>query len=224
MTLQGWLAQWSMTTLLEHRTTLAYLAYLGYPLFARTLRDGACSPRAAAGHAPSASSAPSSYAWLDGTAVATHAAYDERPSMSTSALKLVRRPRVGDRRRAASEQCGVFLALVLGAPGSGKSALLNKLVGKPFASKYAPTHRLHRAVGAVELNGAERYLVLQEYGSRNEAEALRSAAKLTHVNAIVFVYDSSDMNSFSYVSNLRQQHPYLQRDPTPAALLPPVDR
>lgn len=214
VTLQGWLAQWSMTTLLEHRTTLAYLAYLGYPLFARTLRDGACSPRAAAGHAPSASSAPSSYAWLDGTAVATHAAYDERPSMSTSALKLVRRPRVGDRRRAASEQCGVFLALVLGAPGSGKSALLNKLVGKPFASKYAPTHRLHRAVGAVELNGAERYLVLQEYGSRNEAEALRSAAKLTHVNAIVFVYDSSDMNSFSYVSNLRQQHPYLAQFPT----------
>jgi mitochondrial Rho GTPase 1 len=31
VTLQGWLAQWSMTTLLEYKTTLAYLAYLGYP-------------------------------------------------------------------------------------------------------------------------------------------------------------------------------------------------
>ena len=31
VTLQGWLAQWSMTTLLEHKTTLAHLAYLGYP-------------------------------------------------------------------------------------------------------------------------------------------------------------------------------------------------
>lgn len=30
VTLQGWLAQWSMTTLLDHKTTLAYLAYLGY--------------------------------------------------------------------------------------------------------------------------------------------------------------------------------------------------
>lgn len=30
VTLQGWLGQWSMTTLLDHRTTLAYLAYLGY--------------------------------------------------------------------------------------------------------------------------------------------------------------------------------------------------
>ncbi|KAJ3191215.1 ERMES complex Ca(2+)-binding regulatory GTPase gem1, partial [Irineochytrium annulatum] len=30
VTLQGFLAQWSMTTLLDFRTTLAYLAYLGY--------------------------------------------------------------------------------------------------------------------------------------------------------------------------------------------------
>ncbi len=30
ITLQGWLAQWSMTTFLEHKTTLEYLAYLGF--------------------------------------------------------------------------------------------------------------------------------------------------------------------------------------------------
>jgi Ras family protein T1 len=30
VTLQGWLAQWAMTTLLNHRITLAYLAYLGF--------------------------------------------------------------------------------------------------------------------------------------------------------------------------------------------------
>ena len=52
VTLQGWLAQWrfvkslvnpiltdivdSMTTLLDHKTTLAYLAYLGYPAEPRT--------------------------------------------------------------------------------------------------------------------------------------------------------------------------------------------
>ncbi|KAI8616444.1 P-loop containing nucleoside triphosphate hydrolase protein [Chytriomyces sp. MP71] len=30
VTLQGFLAQWSMTTLVDYRTTLAYLAYLGY--------------------------------------------------------------------------------------------------------------------------------------------------------------------------------------------------
>lgn len=31
VTLQGFLAQWSMTTLMDYKTTLAYLAYLGYP-------------------------------------------------------------------------------------------------------------------------------------------------------------------------------------------------
>lgn len=34
VTLQGWLAQWSMTTLFDYKVTLAYLAYLGYPNFA----------------------------------------------------------------------------------------------------------------------------------------------------------------------------------------------
>ena len=31
LTLQGFLAQWSMTTLLNYKTTLAYFAYLGFP-------------------------------------------------------------------------------------------------------------------------------------------------------------------------------------------------
>lgn len=31
ITLQGWLAQWSMTTFVEPKTTLEYLAYLGFP-------------------------------------------------------------------------------------------------------------------------------------------------------------------------------------------------
>ncbi|KAI9271918.1 EF hand associated-domain-containing protein [Phascolomyces articulosus] len=36
VTLQGWLAQWSMTTLIEYKTTLKYLAYLGYEGDTRT--------------------------------------------------------------------------------------------------------------------------------------------------------------------------------------------
>ncbi|KAJ2451434.1 ERMES complex Ca(2+)-binding regulatory GTPase gem1 [Coemansia sp. RSA 2336] len=31
VTLEGWLAQWSMSTLLDYKTTLAYLAYFGFP-------------------------------------------------------------------------------------------------------------------------------------------------------------------------------------------------
>ncbi|ORY98533.1 EF hand associated-domain-containing protein [Syncephalastrum racemosum] len=36
VTLQGWLAQWSMTTLIDYKTTLKYLAYLGYEGDTRT--------------------------------------------------------------------------------------------------------------------------------------------------------------------------------------------
>ncbi|ORE09753.1 mitochondrial Rho GTPase [Rhizopus microsporus var. microsporus] len=36
VTLQGWLAQWSMTTLLDYKTTLKYLAYLGFEGDTRT--------------------------------------------------------------------------------------------------------------------------------------------------------------------------------------------
>lgn len=47
---------------------------------------------------------------------------------------------------------------------------------------------------------------LQEYGSHNEAEALRSAAKLGAADVVLYVYDSSDTNSFTHISNLRQKH------------------
>ncbi|PKI84579.1 ERMES complex Ca(2+)-binding regulatory GTPase gem1 [Malassezia vespertilionis] len=219
VTLQGWLAQWSMTTLLEHRTTLAYLAYLGYPLFANPFSNtslpgsGTVSPHGAnMGMYTSAS--PTSYAWMDGTAVSTRPRQDERLTPATTALKLVRPRKAADRKKSGADRCNVFLALVLGAPGSGKTALLCSLLGKPFQTKYTPTNKLFRAVNAVEEGGAEQYLVLQEYGSHQEAEALRSPSKLANVSAIVYVYDSSDTNSFSYITNLRQQFPHLSTLPS----------
>lgn len=57
-------------------------------------------------------------------------------------------------------------------------------------------------------------LQLQEFGSRYEAEVLRNAKKLEAADVIVFVYDSADTNSFSYIGNLRQQYRLLESLPS----------
>ncbi|KAF8964349.1 EF hand associated-domain-containing protein [Flammula alnicola] len=146
VTLQGWLAQWSMTTLLDHKTTLAYLAYLGYP---------------------------------------------DEPRTSALQGKVTR---------------NVFLCYVCGAAGSGKTSLLRAFAGKPFTPIYEPTNKMISVVNSVDIDGSEKYLVLQEFGSRYEAETLRNQKKTDIADVIVYVHDSSDTNSFSYISNLRQQY------------------
>ncbi|TDL16223.1 mitochondrial Rho GTPase [Rickenella mellea] len=157
VTLQGWLAQWSMTTLLDHKTTLAYLAYLGFP-----------------------------------------------GASQTSALQ-VTRPRKQDRKRGKVTR-NVFLCYVCGAAGSGKTSLLRAFAGKPYREAYEPTSKVISVVNSVDINGSEKYLVLQEFGSKYEAETLRNVKKTDLADVMVYVYDSSDTNSFSYISNLRQQY------------------
>lgn len=44
---------------------------------------------------------------------------------------------------------------------------------------------------------------LQEFGSKYEAETLRNPKRTDLTDVIVYVHDSSDTNSFSYISNLR---------------------
>lgn len=157
ITLQAWLARWSMITLLDHKITLAYLAYLGYP---------------------------------------------EEPR--TGAL-LVTRPRKHDRRRGKSTR-NVFLCYVCGAAGSGKTSLLRSFAGEHFSDTYEPTGKVLSVVNSVDIHGSEKYLVLQEFGSKYEPEVLRNSKKTDLADVIVYVHDSSDTNSFSYISNLRQQY------------------
>jgi len=44
---------------------------------------------------------------------------------------------------------------------------------------------------------------MQEFGSENEADILKDRSKLDLADVIVFVYDSSDVNSFGYIAGLR---------------------
>lgn len=52
---------------------------------------------------------------------------------------------------------------------------------------------------------------LQEFGSTYESEVLRNKKKLELADVLIFVYDSSDTNSFSYVSNLRVRVSHCRR-------------
>ncbi|KAH8825190.1 mitochondrial Rho 1 [Flagelloscypha sp. PMI_526] len=142
ITLQGWLAQWSMTTLLDHKTTLAYLA-----------------------------------------------------QTQTTALQLTPRS-----RRRSQVKRNVFLAY---------TSLLRAFAGREFRGgkgNYEPTKKMMCVVNGVQVGGREKYLILQEFGSTYEPETLRDKKKTDMADVIVYVHDSSDTNSFSYISNLRQQY------------------
>lgn len=58
-------------------------------------------------------------------------------------------------------------------------------------------------VNSVEMKGAEKYLVMQEVESTQVSEILSSKKKLDQCDLLCFVYDTSDANSFEYVSTLR---------------------
>ncbi|GAA5830167.1 hypothetical protein JCM11251_006904 [Rhodosporidiobolus azoricus] len=230
VTLQGWLAQWSMTTLLEPRVTLSYLAYLGYPH-----SSAYHSHTGPSSHPTTPSPASSSRNPFASTSSSSSPSYQLLPT--TSAL-LVTKPRRPARRKGKPIERNVFLAYVLGAAGSGKTSLLRAFVGKGWKGEGEEQEALRRAVASglglsgggkaggrseaavasagrgqgksvvncVEEGGGERYLVLQEFGSTYESEVLRSKKKLELADVLIFVYDSSDTNSFSYISNLRQQY------------------
>lgn len=169
VTLQGWLAQWSMTTFSEPKTTLEYLAYLGFE------------------------------------------SSDTKPT-TTSALKLTK-PRKR-RSKAGRVERTVFLCYVLGAPGAGKSSLLNAFLSRPFNSTYHPTIKPQTAVNSVELSegGKQCYLILSELGELEPA-ILENPSKLDACDLICYVYDSADPDSFTHILDTRSKYPALDHLP-----------
>ena len=115
ITLQGWLALWSMTTFQEPKTTLEYLAWLGF---------------------------------------------ESQPGTTIGAIKITK-PRKRRRGRAARVERNVLLCYLLGAPGSGKSALMDAFLNRPFTGVYRPTINPRTAVNSVEVGGGKQcYLIV----------------------------------------------------------------
>jgi mitochondrial Rho GTPase 1 len=169
ITLQGWLAQWSMTTFVSPKATLSYLAYLGFE---------SSNPR----------------------------------ESTTAALKVTKARK--RRRRPGRVERNVVLCYVLGAPGSGKSSLLDAFLNRPFDTLYHPTIKPRTAVNSVELQGGKQcYLILEELGELEPA-ILENSAKLDACDLIAYTYDSSDPDSFSHIVGLRQRYPQLDELPS----------
>jgi mitochondrial Rho GTPase 1 len=166
VTLQGWLAQWSMTTFMSPKTTLEYLAYLGFE------------------------------------------SQDKSNPSTTAALKLTK-PRKRKRRPGRTGR-NVIFAHVLGPSQSGKSYLLDALLGQPFGHTYRPTIQPRTAVNTVELPGGRQcYLILKELGESESAVLDNKSKLLDQCDVVVYTYDSSDPDSFAYIPTIRENHPHL---------------
>lgn len=166
VTLQGWLAQWSMTTFMSPRTTLAYLAYLGF-----------------------------------------------ESDRGTTAALTVTRPR-RSRRRPGRVGRNVVMCHLVGAPGAGKSSLLDAFLARGFNPLHRPTIQPRTAVNTVELPGGRQcYLIIDELGELEPAILENESKQLDQTDVIAYAYDSSDPDSFAHIPALRARHPYLEHLP-----------
>lgn len=171
VTLQGWLAQWSMATFIDPKTTLEYLAYLGFESSDRS-----------------------------------------NPTIS-AALKLTKARK--KRRRPGRTGRNVVFCHVLGAPGCGKSSLLDTFLGRPFNSTYHPSIKPRVAVNTVELPGGRQcYLILNELGELEPAILDNRNKLFNQCDVIAYTYDSSDPDSFAYIPSLRAKYSHLEELPS----------
>ena len=131
------------------------------------------------------------------------------PRLSTTTALKVTKARKRTKRPGRVER-NVVLAYILGAPGSGKSSLLDAFLSRPFSSTYNPTIKPRTAVNGVELPGGKQcYLILEELGELEPA-ILENKSKLDTCDILIYTYDSSDPDSFSHITSLRSKYPNLE--------------
>lgn len=166
VTLEGFLGQWAMTTLLNYKVTLEYLAWFGF----------------------------------------------EGPTVE--ALRVVPQGKRMD--RSARTNRDTFLVWVLGATGSGKTSLCRRFIKKTPSPRHSPTISPYHVVNSVPLEGTERFLVLEEISTHGslDKEILADKALVEMVDAVCYVYDQSDPNSFSHIVKLRMENPQLVNLPS----------
>ncbi|KAL8715879.1 MAG: hypothetical protein Q9220_000546 [cf. Caloplaca sp. 1 TL-2023] len=197
VTLQGWLAQWSMTTFTSHKTTLAYLAYLGFDITST-----------------SSSSSPS----ISTTTTTTTKALTTTNPRKRPPLKPHQRRRLIPRVART-----VLQAFILGAPGSGKSSLLSTFLSRPaFPSSPNNHHKKEEeeevAVNTVELPGGKQITLILSTLSLSISSPhhlpVPLQQKLDQADILLYAYDSSDPHSFFPLAALRAKYMQLHNIPS----------
>lgn len=178
VTLQGWLAEWSMTTFLNYKTTLEYLGYFGY---------------------------------------GDRGSHSKKAESTTTALHVTRARKIrkwrGKPYRSTVYDRTVFNCFILGAPGCGKTSLIESFLGRQYAADHIPTTNPITAVNNVELAGGKQcYLIIEELGEKNNA-ILDNQRRLQACDVLCLAYDSSDPESFQYLIDLRKKYPFLDQLP-----------
>ncbi|KAK1317880.1 Rac-like GTP-binding protein RAC13 [Acorus calamus] len=105
-----------------------------------------------------------------------------------TALQITRRRRLDQKRQQT--QRNVFQCYVFGPHNSGKSALLNALIGRTLSDEYSPTLNQRFAVNMVELaGGARKTLIMREIPEDGVAKLLSDRESLAACDIAVFVHD-----------------------------------
>ncbi|XP_078444372.1 MIRO-related GTP-ase 1 [Wolffia australiana] len=153
LTLDGFLSEWAIMTLLDPASSLANLIYIGYT------------------------------------------------GDPSAAFRINRKRRV-DRKRQQSQK-SVFQCFVFGPKGSGKSMLLNSLIGRPFSDKYTSTTQQRFSANVVDLpKGEKKTLVLREIPEEEVKTLLTVNDSLAPCDVAVFVHDSSDEESWKRAAEM----------------------
>ena len=138
------------------------------------------------------------------------------PPNTTMALKVTKPSRHPRRPNGQPVLRTVLHSLILGAPASGKTCLLNAFLSKPFTTLHHPTIHSATAINTVELPGGRQiYLILTEPGQISVSAVLENSEKLLQtVDSVLYVYDSSDPDSFSYIPSMREKYTHLASLPS----------
>ncbi|GMM37300.1 ERMES complex Ca(2+)-binding regulatory GTPase [Saccharomycopsis crataegensis] len=203
ITLQGWLAQWSMSTLLDYKVTLEYLAYLGFETKSNKPKKTPSNNN---------NNNNNSVAITDPIDPTTFVSHNTIEALKVTKPRRTRKTN-GKTYRTNVINRTVFNCFVVGSPGCGKTSLLDTFLQRPYNEVYIPTLQPRIAVNSVEVKGGKQhYLILEELGQLEPA-VLANHSRLNQCDVLCLVYDSSNPESFQYLIDLHTNYPQINECP-----------